>query len=57
MAVKESETPRLSLEVTVPANWGDEEESARRLGGMERGHWDERKPGQSEEAREEPILS
>ena len=29
--VKESETPRLSLEVTVPANWGDEEESARRL--------------------------
>lgn len=55
--VKESETPRLSLEVTVLANWGDEEESAKETGGMERGHWDERKPGQSEEAREEPILS
>ena len=30
-AVKESETPRLSPEVTVLADWRDEEESARRL--------------------------
>lgn len=29
--VKESKTPRLSPEVTVLADWGHEEESARRL--------------------------